>query len=102
MKRLLIAALALAAGAAVAIPVARTEDGSAVVKLYRSECPAEILAMVHEDYRDEMRKAVGEIRGQHFTGCWYGQKINGGFPLIWQDGEQGFVPAAALKDEPEV
>jgi hypothetical protein len=63
MKRVILAAaFTLAAGAAIADPIARAANGDSV-RFTQAECPAEIAALAPLELRERLRKAHAHIGG---------------------------------------
>jgi hypothetical protein len=95
---IIAAALALAAGAAMADPVARAANGDSV-RFTQAECPQEVAALVPQlELRERLRKAYAHIGGQDYVACW----ISAGNVrlMLFADGDQGMVPESDVHEEP--
>lgn len=97
MKRILCAAgFALAAGFAMADPVLHAPNGD-WVRLTGGECPAEIAAQILESDRARFSKAVGNIGGQDYVGCY--ADAGEVYVILWNDGDRGILPKEVMREE---
>lgn len=98
MRILFAAALALAASAAIADPVARNANGD-WIRLLNAECSPEVAALIPENVREYFSKGAASVGGQPFAACW-AMRPDGQVWIFYSDSEQGLVPARAFNDEP--
>lgn len=89
------AALLCAAFPAMSERIAR--EGNSEVRIFDTPCvSAETIARIPEERREGWGKAIGVFSGQKFFGCW--RKMGEDTYILWEDGDQGIVPAADLKE----
>lgn len=87
--------------ASFAVPVFAGErvarQGNDEVRLFDGPCvSAETMARIPANERESFSKAQGVFGGQKYFGCW--QPIEGGVHIMWEDGDQGLIPNAELKE----
>lgn len=79
--------------------IARHPNGD-WVRLSAEPCPATVAKLVPEDQRSMFHKALAQVHGKVYTACW--TYTPGGALLVYDDGDQGMVPGADFKEEPDV
>lgn len=98
MKAIVFCA-ALAAAAAPAFSqdlIARQGDDS--VRLSEDACKSElVLARLEPGMHGQFRAASAVFQGQRFQACW--RMMGGAAYLVYEDGDQGVIPATELKPE---
>ena len=99
MKHFVICAALAAAAAAPAFAeelVARQGDDS--VRLSEAACSSElVLGRIEPGTAGEYRAASAVCQGQRFQACW--RMVGGAAHLVYEDGDQGLIPATELKPE---
>lgn len=75
--------------------VARQGDDS--VRLSDAACKSELVIARLPGKADEYRAASAVFQGQRFQACW--RMVGGAAHLIYEDGDQGIIPATELKPE---
>lgn len=99
MKAIVICAAIAAASAAPAFAqdlIARQGDDS--VRLSDASCKSElVLSRLEPAIAGEFRAASAVFQGQRFQACW--RMMGGAAYLVYEDGDQGVIPAAELKPE---
>jgi hypothetical protein len=99
MKAIVICAAIAAASAAPAFAqdlIARQGDDS--VRLSDDSCKSElVLKRLEPAVAGEFRAASAVFQGQRFQACW--RMMGGAAYLVYEDGDQGVIPAAELKPE---
>lgn len=71
-------------------------NGSDSVRLLESECTNEsVLKHLEPSTRSEFRAAMAVLQGQSFTACW--RALPAAAHLVYEDGDQGIIPASTLK-----
>ncbi len=79
--------------------VARQGDDS--VRLTDSPCKSElVLGRLDPSVAAHYRAASAVFQGQAYQACW--RLVGGAAHLVYEDGDQGIVPAAHLKPELDV
>jgi hypothetical protein len=87
--------LLLAASAFAGERVARQGDDE--VHVFDSPCvSAQTIARIPENAREGWGKVQGRYQGERFFGCWLPMGDDAIF-ILWEDGDQGVIPAADLK-----
>ena len=99
MKALVICA---ALAATVAAPVFAEElvarQGNDSVRLSDAACKsAQVLARIERGSAEEYRAASAVFQGQNFQACW--RMVGNAAHLVYEDGDQGIIPASELKPE---
>jgi hypothetical protein len=75
-------------------------QGADWVRIWNSPCvSAETLARIPQEERAAFQKVQGYVGGKLAFGCAL-QRGNMYF-ILWEDGDQGVVPASELKQDPE-
>jgi hypothetical protein len=99
MKAVVFCAAAATLAAAPAFSqelVARQGDDS--VRLSDTACRSElVLRRLEPGTAGEYKAASAVFQGQRFTACW--RMMGNVAHLIYEDGDQGIIPAAELKPE---
>jgi hypothetical protein len=100
MKSLLILLAATSFAAQAETFVARQGDDS--VRLTDQPCTDERVLNQPgmRPLADEFRAAVARFQGQTYNACW--RKTGNVFYLVYEDGDQGIIPAHELKPELDV
>lgn len=76
--------------------IARQGDDS--VRLSEDACRSElVLARLEPDTAKEFRAASAVFQGQRFQACW--RMMGNAAYLVYEDGDQGIIPAHELKPE---
>jgi hypothetical protein len=76
--------------------VARQGDDS--VRLSDSECKSElVLSRIEPGMAGEFHAASAVFQGQRFQACW--RMVGNAAYLVYEDGDQGIIPADELKPE---
>lgn len=76
--------------------IARQGDDS--VRLTESECKSElVLSRLEPGMAGEFRAASAVFQGQRFNACW--RMLGNAAYLVYEDGDQGVIPAGELKPE---
>ncbi|HEY0822721.1 MAG TPA: hypothetical protein VGD76_02960 [Ramlibacter sp.] len=76
--------------------IARQGDDS--VRLSEDNCKSElVLSRLEPDVAKEFRAASAVFQGQRFQACW--RMMGNAAYLVYEDGDQGIIPAAELKPE---
>ena len=76
--------------------IARQGDDS--VRLSEDSCKSElVLARLEPGMHEQFRAASAMFQGQRFQACW--RMMGNAAYLIYEDGDQGVIPAAELKPE---
>jgi hypothetical protein len=95
MRSIVCAALLCASFPAMSERVAR--QGDVEVRVFDTPCvSAETIARIPEDGRDGWGKVIGVFGKDKFFGCW--RKMGDSTYILWEDGDQGIIPAADLKE----
>lgn len=77
------------------------KSGDDVVRLIDLPCPyASVLRFIQDDYRKQFRKAEARVSGQRYFACF--RLVDSTVHLIYEDGDQGMVPAGEFRAEPGV
>ena len=100
MKAVVICAAALAAFAAspsfAQDLIARQGDDS--VRLSEDACKSQlVISRLEPGMADEFRAASALFQGQRYQACW--RMMGNAAYLIYEDGDQGIIPATELKPE---
>ena len=94
MKRVLIAAL-LAAGSAIAAPVAVFQGENLKVYAYLDDCDVASLSSFLSQY-GKPRKAAVQFQGKEYRACYV---LRGDQVLVADEaGDAGYIPAAAFTE----
>lgn len=76
--------------------IARQGDDS--VRLSEGTCKSElVLSRIEPGTAEEFHPASAMFQGQRFQACW--RMVGNAAYLIYEDGDQGIIPAAELKPE---
>jgi hypothetical protein len=76
--------------------IARQGDDS--VRLSEESCKSElVISRLEPGLAKEFRSASAQFQGQRFVACW--RMMGNAAYLIYEDGDQGIIPAAELKPE---
>lgn len=76
--------------------IARQGDDS--VRLSEDACKSElVLARLEPGMHGQFRAASAVFQGQRFQACW--RMMGGAAYLVYEDGDQGVIPATELKPE---
>ena len=76
--------------------VARQGDDS--VRLSDDSCKSDlVLSRIEPGTADEFHAASAMFQGQRFQACW--RLVGNAAYLIYEDGDQGIIPASELKPE---
>lgn len=100
MKAFLAAAL-LAAAPAIASADYLASNGVDSVLLTEKPCPAEIAALVPEEWRDIAQLADASIAGKHYQAC-YALRSDGVVILKYSDDDNGAIPVSHFKPAPGI
>lgn len=96
MKVVLLCA-ALAAAPAIAGNLVARQGGDSV-RLAEGPCKVErVLSQLDPRLQDKYREATATVQGRTFSACW--AMTPNGAHLLYEDGDQGLVPASDLKPE---
>lgn len=101
--RTAILTLLLAAAPAFAGPSGLARQGDDWVRIKALACTnAAVIAQIHKANQDEhaFLWAEGHFGGKDFAACW--EPTSFGIHVIYEDGDQGLIPAEAIKPDPEV
>ena len=92
----LCTALALAVAPAMGTELV-AYDGNSTVHFDSAACTnTAVLSHVEASAHEQFRMALAELKGQTFRACWRVTPI--GAHLVYEDGDQGLIPLAALKE----
>jgi hypothetical protein len=73
-------------------------QGTDSVRLADGPCTSqEVLGKLDPRLQKEYRAATAEVQGRTFSACW--RMTSQGAHLLYEDGDQGLVPASDLKPE---
>ena len=99
IKAVVIGAAALAFAAAPSFApdlIARQGDDS--VRLSEDACKSQlVISRLEPGMADEFRAASALFQGQRYQACW--RMMGNAAYLIYEDGDQGIIPATELKPE---
>jgi hypothetical protein len=100
MRKFILAALLCAAGSSFAqVLVARQGDDS--VRLTGAECKSQlVLDRLDPSVVSHYRAASAVFQGQSFVACW--RLVGNAAHLVYEDGDQGIIPATELKPDPTI
>lgn len=88
--------------ASVAFSVSASQEmvarqGNDEVRIYDKKCEtASVLRHIPEASRAMFRKAMATIGGKRWYACYV--VVQGGVMLVYEDGDQGFVPGGDFKE----
>lgn len=99
--RFLLAAALLAVAPAIVHADYIASDGTNSVLLTEHPCPAEIAALVPEEWRDIAQLADAQIGGRHFQAC-YALRSDGVVVMRYSDGDWAAIPVSQFKPAPGV
>lgn len=102
---ILIAALFVVPAWAERSFVARSEDGSVVIRIYDSPCTKDsVLALLKPDRHPHYRKAATSVRGDPFDACWRQIATEAGPAVFLLDegGSSVTLPITVFQGEPGV
>lgn len=74
--------------------------GTDSVTLRDKACPASVLERITPEHRSNFRKADGLVNGKPYLGCWVLERDV--VFLMWEDGDQGIIPAKNFKEAKSV
>ena len=101
MKAVLFSAAALAATLSVAPAFAQdliARQGDDSVRLSEEACKSDlVLSRLEPGIAGEFRSASAVFQGQRFQACW--RMMGNAAYLVYEDGDQGIIPADELKPE---
>lgn len=89
--------------AALAVAPAFSQDliarqGEDSVRLTEESCKSElVLSRLEPGMHGEFRAASAVLQGQRFNACW--RMMGNAAYLVYEDGDQGVIPATELKPE---
>ena len=96
MRAILLLAALAAAPAISGTLVAR--QGADSVRLDEAPCTSKpVLGRIEPAQQAKYRAATATVQGQMFEACW--RMTPNGAHLLYEDGDQGLVPASDLKPE---
>ena len=73
-------------------------QGSDSVRLSDDACKSDlVLSRIEPGTANEFHSASADFQGQHFQACW--RMVGNAAYLIYEDGDQGIIPATELKPE---
>lgn len=73
-------------------------QGEDSVRLSDAACKSElVLSRLEPGQADEFRAASAVFQGQRFQACW--RMMGNAAYLVYEDGDQGVIPASELKPE---
>jgi hypothetical protein len=100
MRKLLCAALLCAASSVHAqVLVARQGDDS--VRLTGAECKSQlVLDRLDPSVAPHYRAASAVFQGQSYVACW--RLVGNAAHLVYEDGDQGIIPATHLKPDASI
>lgn len=76
--------------------IARQGDDS--VRLSNDTCKSElVLSRIEPGTAEEFHAASAMFQGQRFQACW--RMVGNAAYLVYEDGDQGIIPASELKPE---
>jgi hypothetical protein len=95
--RVLLLCAALAAAPAIAGDLVARQGGD-TVRLGEGPCTSEqVLGRLEPALQRKYRAATATVQGRTFTACW--RMTQQGAHLLYEDGDQGLVPASDIKPE---
>jgi hypothetical protein len=98
MKALVICAALATAVAPVFAQELVARQGDDSVRLSDSECKSElVLSRIEPGTAGEFHAASAVFQGQRFQACW--RMVGNAAYLVYEDGDQGIIPADELKPE---
>jgi hypothetical protein len=98
MKALVICAALATAVAPVFAQELVARQGDDSVRLSDSECKSElVLSRIEPGQASEFHAASAVFQGQRFQACW--RMVGNAAYLVYEDGDQGIIPADELKPE---
>ena len=98
MKALVICAALATAVAPVFAQELVARQGDDSVRLSDSECKSElVLSRIEPGMAGEFHAASAVFQGQRFQACW--RMVGNAAYLVYEDGDQGIIPANELKPE---
>jgi hypothetical protein len=98
MKALVICAALATAVAPVFAQELVARQGDDSVRLSDSECKSElVLSRIEPGMAGEFHAASAVFQGQRFQACW--RMVGNAAYLVYEDGDQGIIPADELKPE---
>lgn len=96
MKVVLLCA-ALAAAPAIAGNLVARQGGDSV-RLAEGPCKAQqVLSQLDPQLQEKYKEAIATVQGRTFAACW--RMTPNGAHLLYEDGDQGLVPASDLRPE---
>lgn len=73
-------------------------QGNDSVRLSEAACKSDlVLSRIEPGTAGEFHAASADFQGQHFQACW--RMMGNAAYLIYEDGDQGIIPASELKPE---
>ena len=98
MKALVICAALATAVAPVFAQELVARQGDDSVRLSDSECKSElVLSRIEPGMAGEFHAASAVFQGRRFQACW--RMVGNTAYLVYEDGDQGIIPADELKPE---
>jgi hypothetical protein len=98
MKALVICAALATAVAPVFAQELVARQGDDSVRLSDSECKSElVLSRIEPGMAGEFHAASAVFQGQRYQACW--RMVGNAAYLVYEDGDQGIIPADELKPE---
>ena len=95
MKAIVVLCATFSLATAIAGELVSYEDGN-TIRLADGACNSEkVLRQVEPKFHTLFRAASAVLEGQQFTACWH--ITAAGAHLIYEDGDEGFVPLRSLK-----
>lgn len=95
--RACVLAISLIASTAFASQEMVARQGNDEVRIYDKKCEtASVLRHIPEANRAQFRKAMATIGGKRWYACYV--IMQGGAYLVYEDGDQGFVPGGDFKE----
>jgi len=98
MKVLVICAALAAAATPVFAEELVARQGDDSVRLSDAACRSDqVLARIERNSAEQYRAASAVFQGQRFQACW--RMVGNAAHLVYEDGDQGIIPASELKPE---
>jgi hypothetical protein len=80
--------------------VATHETSGDTVRLTQKPCGESVLRHLPQGTRGYYRAALAVIGGQQWSACW-AMRQDGMVHLVYTDGDQGMIPVAQFRQEPD-
>ena len=95
MKAIVFLGATISMASVIAGELVSYEDGN-TIRLGDGACTSKkVLRQIESELQQHFRAASADLQGKHFTACWH--ITPAGAHLIYEDGDQGFVPLTHLK-----